>query len=170
MERCCCLWRPFLPSNALSTHYLYPNPYLPYQTFVSTSLASFNNIVSEGREHRTPDQHWTTSRPPKSIVAPSRRSPGLPLTSELYLEARKLPHLPLVERLPRTSCDLLSLTSIHPYHGSSPQNSLRTTSLHHYYLLPSSIIQTMLRNRAPYSFGRQAHWPLTNFSTSGHPQ
>ena len=141
-----------------------------YQTLVSTSLASFNNVASEDQEHRTPDQHWTTSQPPKSIIAPSRGSPGLPLTSKLYLEARKLPHLPLMEQLPRIPCDLLSLTSIHPYHGSPPQNSLQTTSLHHYYLLPSLIIQIMLRNRTPYSFGHQAHWPLTNFSTSGHPQ
>ena len=158
-----------LPGNALSVHYLYLNPYLPYQTSISTSLASFYNIVSEGREHHTPEQHWTTSRPPKSIIAPSKRSPGLPLTSELYLEARKLPHLPLMEQLPRIPCDLLSPTSIHPYHGSPPQNFLWTTSLHHYDLLPSSIIQTMLRNRAPYSFSHQARWPLSYFLTSGHP-
>ena len=141
-----------LPNNTLSAHYLYPNPYLLYQTLVSTSLASFNNIISEDQEHHTPEQHWTTSQPPKSIITPSKRSPELPLTSELYLEAWKLPHLPLVGQLPRIPCDLLLLTSIHPYHASPPQNSLQTTSLLHNYPLPSSVIQTLLRNCVPYSF------------------
>ena len=140
-----------LLSSALLIHYLYSYPYLLNQTHVSTSLTSFNKLTSEDRGHYALERRWTTSQPPESILAPSSSSPGLPLTSELNLEARKLQHLPSMEPLTGIPCDLLSHTSIHPYHPSPSRNSLQTTSLHHNYPLPSSIIHTMLRNRAPYS-------------------
>ena len=143
-----------LLNSALLIHYLYSYPYLLNQTHVSTSLASFNKLISEDQGHYTLERRWTTSWPPESILAPSSDGPGLPLTSELNLEARKLQHLPSMEPLPRIPCDLLSHTSIHPYHPSPSWNSLQTTSLHHNYLLPSSIIHTMLRHHTPYSFSR----------------
>ena len=141
-----------LLNNAPLTHYLYSYPYLHNQTHVSTLLASFNKLTSEDQGHYTLEQHWTTSQPPESILTPSSDGPGLPLTSKLNLEARKLQHLPPMELLPRIPCNLLSHISIHPYHPSPPWNPLQTTSLHHNHLLPSSIIHTMLRNRMPYSF------------------
>ena len=103
------------------------------------------------RKHRTPSSCQKLIRRylETSVVNREPRKLQIVLTAEQFLEL-----------CPKRE----STFYIHPYQARPPWKPLRTTSYRHKSLITPSSILVMLRNRAPFSFGRGPYWPLSSIA------